>query len=125
MLWWALQDRRTLALLVLAGATLVLLVAQVVRLELPPRRRRQGVLTQRLAMRGGLGALIGFCVLPVVGAAPGFVAGIYLAERARLGRHGEAMTATRTVLRSGGWRLFTEFFAGLLIMAAWLGALSA
>ncbi|GHH79530.1 membrane protein [Streptomyces sulfonofaciens] len=125
VLWWALQDRTTLAGLVLAGATLVLLVAQAVRWQLPPRRLRQGVVTHRLAVRAGAGALIGFCVLPVIGAIPGFVAGIYLAERVRLGGHGAAAAATRAVLRAGGWSVLTELFACLLIMGAWLAALSA
>ncbi len=123
VLWWALQDRSDLAGVVLAGATVVLLAAQAVRWQLPPRRRRKnGGITHRLAVRAGAGALIGFCVLPVIGAVPGFLCGIYLAERLRLGGRGEAVTATRTAMRSGGWSVLIELFAGLLIMAAWLGA---
>jgi len=109
---------------VLAGATGVLLLAQAVRWQLPPRRRGvNSALTHWLAVRAGVGALVGFCLLPVVGAVPGFVCGIYLAERLRLGRRGEAVAATSTAMRSGGWSVLTELFACLLIMGAWLGAL--
>ena len=123
VLWWALQDRGQLAGLVLAGATVVLLVARAVRWQLPARRRGPGGMTRRLAVDAGLGALVGFCVLPVLGALPGFLCGIYLAERVRLGGHGAALAATRTALRSGGWAVLAELLAGLLIMATWLGAL--
>lgn len=122
VLWWALQSTTGIAWGVLVGATLVLLAAQAVRWQLPPRRLRQSGATRRLAACAGAGALLGFFVVPVLGAVPGFVGGIYLAERLRLGGHGEAVTATRTALRAGGWSVLTELFACLLIAGAWLGA---
>lgn len=126
VLWWALQDRGRLAGIVLAGTTGILLAAQAVRWQLPSRRRGAAGtgITRRLALRAGVGALIGFCVLPVIGAVPGFLCGIYLAERVRLGGRGEAVTATRAAMRSGGWSVLTELFACLLITGAWLGALA-
>jgi uncharacterized protein YqgC (DUF456 family) len=123
VLWWALQDRSRLAGLVLAGTTVILLAAQAVRWQLPSRHRVPGGgITRRLAVRAGVGALIGFCVLPVIGAIPGFLCGIYLAERVRLGGRGSAVTAARAAMRTGGWGVLTELFACLLIMATWLGA---
>ncbi|MEU4996833.1 DUF456 domain-containing protein [Streptomyces sp. NPDC021622] len=122
VLWWALKDASAVAWGVLVGATLVLLLAQGIRWLLPPRRFRQSGATRRTAVYAGGGALIGFCVLPVIGAIPGFIGGIYLGERLRLGGHGEAVTATRTAMRAGGWSVLTELFACLLIAGAWLGA---
>jgi hypothetical protein len=58
----------------------------------------------------------------VLGAIPGFMGGIYLAERLRLGRAGEARAALRTMMRSGGSSVLAELFACLLITGAWLGA---
>lgn len=75
-----------------------------------------------MAVYAGAGALLGFLLLPVIGAIPGFLAGIYLYERPRLGGHGRAKAAVRTVMRAGGWSVLTELFACLLIMGAWLGA---
>ncbi|MFD9910247.1 DUF456 domain-containing protein [Streptomyces sp. NPDC059063] len=121
-LWWALKDASGLAWGVLVGATLVLLLSQAVRWQLPPRRLRASGATGRLAVYAGTGALLGFCVVPVLGAAPGFVGGLYLAERLRLGGHGEAVTSVRAALRAGGWSVFVELFACLLIVGAWVGA---
>ncbi|MFB7775669.1 DUF456 domain-containing protein [Streptomyces bauhiniae] len=122
VLWWALTNPSGLAWALLVGATVVLLVAHVVRWTLPARRLRASGATPRMAVYAGVGTLVGFVLLPVVGALPGFMGGIYLGERLRLGRHGEAMAALRTAMRSGGSSVFTELFACLLIAAAWLGA---
>ncbi|MFJ4715600.1 DUF456 domain-containing protein [Streptomyces sp. NPDC088785] len=119
---WALREPDTLAWGVLVGATVVLLAAQVLRWQLPPRRLRQAGATWRLAVWAGLGALVGFCVLPVIGAIPGYVGGIYLCERRRLGSHGDAAASTRTALRAGGSSVLAELFACFLIVGAWIGA---
>ncbi|MFC0496101.1 DUF456 domain-containing protein [Streptomyces mutabilis] len=127
VLWWALKDPRPLAWAVLVGATVVLLLSLAVRWALPSswRRTRADDATRRLMQYGGAGAVPGFLLIPVIGAIPGFMGGIYLAERLRLGRHGEAMAALRTAMRSGGAGVLTEFFACLLITGAWLGAVLA
>ncbi|MEV1065072.1 DUF456 domain-containing protein [Streptomyces sp. NPDC050263] len=122
VLWWALEDPRPVAWAVLVGATVALFLSQVVRWALPPRRLRTSGATPRMAAYAGLGALLGFVLLPVVGAIPGFMGGIYLSERLRLGRHGEARAALRTAMRSGGWSVLAELFTCLLIAGAWLGA---
>jgi len=122
VLWWALKDPRPVAWWVLVGATVALLLSQVVRWALPPRRLRAGGATPRMAVYAGVGALLGFVLLPVLGAVPGFLGGVYLCERLRLGRAGEARAALRTAMRAGGWSVLTELFACLLITGAWLGA---
>jgi hypothetical protein len=75
-----------------------------------------------MAVYAGCGAFLGFLLLPVLGAIPGFMGGVYLCERLRLGRHGEARAALRTAMRSGGWSVLAELFTCLLIAGAWLGA---
>ncbi|MGW7526754.1 DUF456 domain-containing protein [Streptomyces sp. NPDC054783] len=122
VLWWALTDPQPLSWAVLVGAGAVLLLSLAVRTALPPRRLRQSGATPRMGVYAGAGAFLGFVLLPVLGAVPGFVAGIYLYERLRLGRHGEAMAALRTTMRSGGSSVLAELFACLLIAGAWLGA---
>jgi uncharacterized protein YqgC (DUF456 family) len=122
VMWWALKDPQLLAWGVLVGATVALFLSQVVRWALPPRRLRESGATPRMGVYAGVGALAGFFLIPVIGAIPGFMGGIYLCERLRLGRHGEARSALRTVMRSGGSSVLTELFTCLLIMGAWLGA---
>ncbi|WP_225825231.1 DUF456 domain-containing protein [Streptomyces naphthomycinicus] len=122
VLWWALTDPRPVAWAVLVGATGVLLLSLVVRWALPPRRLRESGATAPMAVYAGAGAFLGFVLLPVAGALPGFMAGIYLEERLRLGGHGEALAALRTAMRSGGSSVLAELFTCLLIAGAWLGA---
>ncbi|MFJ9728768.1 DUF456 domain-containing protein [Streptomyces sp. NPDC101209] len=122
ILWWALKDPRPLAWWVLVGTTVALLLSQVVRWALPPRRLRAAGATARMGVYAGAGAFLGFLLLPVLGAIPGFMGGIYLGERRRLGGHGEAMAALRTAMRSGGSSVLAELFTCLLIAGVWLGA---
>ncbi|MFD7295336.1 DUF456 domain-containing protein [Streptomyces sp. NPDC059897] len=119
---WALREPTGLAWGVLVGATVVLLASQVLRWQLPPRRLRQAGATRSLEFWAGAGAVIGFCVVPVIGAVPGFMAGIYVSERLRLGSHGDALASTRIAMRAGGSNVLVELFACLLIVGAWLGA---
>ncbi|PKW10803.1 hypothetical protein SAMN05428944_1995 [Streptomyces sp. 1222.5] len=120
VLWWALTDPRPVAWAVLVGATAVLLLSLVVRWALPPRRLRESGATPRMGVYAGAGALLGFVLLPVVGAVPGFMAGIYLHERLRLGGRAEAVAALRTTMRAGGSSVLAELFACLLTAAVWL-----
>ncbi|MFD8719856.1 DUF456 domain-containing protein [Streptomyces sp. NPDC059629] len=122
VLWWALYDPRPLAWAVLVGSTVVLLLSLVVRWALPPRRLRASGATPRMRVYAGLGALLGFVLVPVVGAIPGFMAGVYLHERLRLGRRAEATAALRTTMNAGGSSVLAELFACLLITAGWLVA---
>jgi uncharacterized protein YqgC (DUF456 family) len=122
VLWWALKDPQPVAWFVLVGATVALFLSQVVRWALPPRKLRTSGATPRMGVYAGVGAFLGFFLIPVLGAIPGFMAGIYLSERLRLGRHGEARAALRTAMRSGGSSVLAELFTCLLIMGAWLGA---
>jgi len=121
VLWWALKDPRPVAWGVLVGATVALFLSQVVRWTLPPRRLRASGATPRMGVYAGVGALLGFFLIPVLGAIPGFMGGVYLSERLRLGRHREARAALRTTMRSGGSSVLAELFTCLLIMGAWLG----
>jgi len=122
VLWWALKDPQPVAWGVLVGATVALFLSQVVRWALPPRRLRASGATPRMGAYAGAGAFLGFCLIPVLGAIPGFMGGIYLSERLRLGRHGEAVAALRTAMRMGGSSVLAELFTCLLITGAWLGA---
>ncbi|GHA20088.1 membrane protein [Streptomyces tauricus] len=122
VLWWAFEDPRPLSWGVLVGATALLLLVQVIRWWLPPRSLRASGATPRMAVYAGVGALLGFFLVPVIGAIPGCLGGIYLAERLRLGGHGDAMTSVRRVMRQGGTSVLVELFACLLIAGAWLGA---
>ncbi|MGW0609195.1 DUF456 domain-containing protein [Streptomyces sp. NPDC002788] len=122
VLWWALKDPQPVAWWVLVGATVLLLLSQAVRWALPARRLRPSGTNRRMLAYAGTGSVLGFVLVPVLGAIPGFLAGLYLFERLRLGRRTDAVTAVRTVMRSGGSSILAELFTCQLIAAAWVGA---
>lgn len=123
VLWWALHERSSAAWTLLVATTALLLVVQVVKWQLPPRRLRGVGVTSRMAAYAGAGAVLGFVLLPVVGAVPGFVGGIYLCERLRLGSDGEARTSVRAVMRAVGTSVLVELFACLLVVGGWVGTI--
>ncbi|SEG11001.1 hypothetical protein SAMN05216223_103261 [Actinacidiphila yanglinensis] len=126
VLWWATSEHTTLTWGVLAGATGLLLVAQMVVWLLPPRRIRDSGVTWRTVMTATGVAVPGFFVLPVVGAPLGFAGAVYVHERLRLGGgHRTAWTATRRVMRTVGWSVLVELMACLLVAGAWVWAVAA
>ncbi|NWF29252.1 DUF456 domain-containing protein [Streptomyces sp. PKU-EA00015] len=120
VLWWAMHEASGPAWALLVGATVVLLINQVVVWLLPPRRLKGAAITRRAALYAGVGALVGFVVVPVVGAVPGFIGGIYVCERRRLGGHGQAKASTRSAMRAAGTSMLVELFGCLLVVGAWV-----
>jgi uncharacterized protein len=122
VLLWAMLRHDALAWTTLAVATALLAAGTIAKYLLPGRRLREaGVPWSSLFLGGALG-VVGFFVIPVVGAVLGFVLGVYLAERVRVGGQG-AWTGTRRALAAVGWSMAIELTAGLLIVATWAGAL--
>jgi uncharacterized protein YqgC (DUF456 family) len=121
ILLWAAQDGSAAAWIVCALATACLVVGAVVKYAVPGRRLRAAVPTSTL-VAGGAGAVVGFFVIPVVGALVGFPVGVYLAERVRVGPDG-AWPSTREALRAVGTSILIELAAALLATAVWITGL--
>jgi uncharacterized protein YqgC (DUF456 family) len=121
ILLWAAEDGSAAAWTVFAVATACLVVGAVVKYAVPGRRLRAAVPTSTL-VAGGAGAVVGFFVIPVVGAVVGFPIGIYLAERVRVGPAG-AWPSTREALRAVGTSILIELAAALLATAVWITGL--
>jgi uncharacterized protein YqgC (DUF456 family) len=122
VLVWALAERTAAAWVVLAVATASLVTSQVVKYLVPGRRMRAAGVPWGSLAAGGALAIVGFFVVPVVGAVAGFLGGVYGAERLRLGSHAAAWPSTVHALRAAGLSMAIELGAGLLIAAAWLAA---
>lgn len=121
VLWWATSEHTSLTWGVLAGATGLLAIAQVVVLLLPARRIRDSGVTWRTMVDATAVAIVGFVLVPVLGAVLGFVGSIYLTERVRLGGgHRTAWTATRRAMRTVGGSVLVELLACLLVAGTWL-----
>lgn len=121
LLWALLGDAGGGRWLVVALATLLAGAGTLVKYLWPGRRlARTGVPAWSLAA-GGLLGIVGFFVIPVVGLPIGFVAGVLLAERARLGGFAEAWPPTRGALAAVGLSMAVEFTTALGIAVVWLG----
>ncbi|MCW6008743.1 DUF456 domain-containing protein [Micromonospora sp. CPCC 205371] len=109
---------------VLVVATLLATAGTLVKYLWPGRQlKRAGVPNTTLLAGGALG-LAGFFVIPLVGLIAGFVLGVWLAERARLGE-GKAWPSTKHALKAVGLSMLIELGAALGIAGTWLIGLAA
>lgn len=120
--WAAEVGTRTGWTVAVVGATF-LVVGTVVKYLLPGRRLKATVPTSTMVV-GAAGAIVGFFVIPVVGALVGFPIGVYVAEHRRLGA-GEAWPSTKAALKAVGASILIEFVAGLLAAAVFVAGVVA
>jgi uncharacterized protein YqgC (DUF456 family) len=115
---WAYDIGSAGAWVTFAVALLLLVVGAVVKYAVPGRRLKATVPTRTLVV-GGLCAVVGFFVIPVVGALVGFPIGIYLAERIRVGAAG-AWPSTKAALRAVGVSILIELAAAVAATVVWV-----
>jgi uncharacterized protein len=123
VLVWALGRHDAPGWAALLVATVIAAVGLVVKYLLPGRRLRASGVPLGSMLAGGALGVAGFFVVPVVGALLGFVLGVYLAERVRLGAPA-AWPSTRSALAAVGWSMAIELLAGLLVAATWVAAVA-
>jgi len=116
---WATEVGGRTAWTVAGVAVALLVVGAVVKYAVPGRRLKQSGVPTSTLLLGGAGAAVGFFVIPVVGLLVGFVAGIYLAERHRVGA-AAAGPATVGALKAVGLGILIELVAGTLAAATWV-----
>lgn len=121
--WAILVDGGWARWLVLGIATAVALAGTVVKYAWPGRNLKRAGVPNRSLIMGGLLGVVGFFVIPVVGLVIGFVLGLWLAERVRLGTAGQAWPSTKNALRAVGLSMLIELAAGLVIAVVWVTGL--
>ncbi|MGH8927764.1 MAG: DUF456 domain-containing protein [Acidimicrobiia bacterium] len=119
VLAWALVEQSTVGWIVLVVTTIIAIGGQVVKYLVPGRRLKEAGVPARTLIVGALLSVVGFFVIPVIGFVIGFVLGVYIAERFRLGSHGLAWPSTKHALKAAGLSILIELAAGLLIAAIW------
>jgi uncharacterized protein len=124
-LWAFLGDASgTVKWVVLVLATVVAVIGALIKYLWPGRRlKSSGVPTSALLAGGALG-LVGFFVIPVVGVIIGFVLGVWLVERARLGPD-QAWSSTKQAMGAAGLAMLIEFTAALGVAVVWVFGLVA
>lgn len=119
LLWWAVDLNTTTGWVVFAAAVGFLAIGTVVKYVVPGRRLKAAGVPRTTLMIGGLVGIVGFFVIPVLGLFIGFVLGVYVAERSRLGA-AAAGPATRHALKAVGLSMLIELTASLLAVATWI-----
>jgi uncharacterized protein YqgC (DUF456 family) len=124
LLWALLSDAGHLRWVILAVATVVALLGAGVKWLLPGKRLKSVGVPNTALFAGGVLGLIGFFVVPVVGVIIGFVLGVYLVERVRLGP-GRAWPSTREAITAAGLAMLIEFTTSLALAVIWVFGLVA
>ncbi len=116
---WAFLERGGVAWVVLAITTMVYAAGLVAKYAIPGRRLRNGGVAPMLLVLAVLAGVVGFFVIPVVGAPLLFVGAIYAASWVRLRGHAPAWDATKRAVAAMGLSIGIELAAGLTIMTVW------
>jgi len=124
VLVWALFASESWGRWVVLGiATLIALVGVVVQYAWPGKRLKQAGVPNRTLILGGLLAIIGFFVIPVVGLIVGFVVGVWLSEQIRLRQAGPAWQSTKHAIKAAGMYMLVEISSAIFIGATWIAGL--
>ncbi len=118
ILVWAAEVQTSTAWVVFSVAATFLVIGGIAKYVVPRGRMRDAGVPTRTMLLGAAGALVGFFVIPYVGLFVGFVGGIYLAERQRLGPE-QAWPSTTHALRAVGISILIELAAAVLAAATW------
>ena len=124
LLVWALDIGTTTGWAVFAVATVMLVVGNVVKYTVPGRRLKSSGVPSSTTWAGVALGVVGFFVVPVVGLFIGFVLGVYLAERVRVGGPA-AWPSTKEALRAVGVSILIELAAGVLATLVWVAGVAA
>jgi uncharacterized protein YqgC (DUF456 family) len=105
--------------IVLAILTLLLAAGTAAGVLLPARGSRARGASTTVLVAGALGALVGFFIVPVVGAPLGAVAGVLLVQYRRTGGWEAAWAATKGVLLGFGQTLVVQLGIGIVMIVTW------
>jgi len=118
---WAVITGGTTAWAVAIGALALVAAGQLLKYLIPGRQLKASGVPSWVLFAGAAGGIIGFFIIPVVGLIVGFIAGVFLAEAARLKTFTGAWPTTMQAMKSAGWSVLIEFGTCLLAAAVWVG----
>lgn len=121
VLVWGVAEQSAAGWAVTAACVALLAVGAVIKYAVPGRRLSVAGVPKSTLLLGAALGLLGFFVIPIVGLPVGFVAGIWIAERQRVGAD-LAGSSTKAALRAVGLSILIELTAVLLTLAVWLVA---
>lgn len=119
VLVWALVVQHGVAWLVLILASALAAAGWILQYLIPGKRLRAAGVPNRSTIIGLVVGVIGFFAIPVLGLPLGFVAGVYAAELARVGKDG-AWASTQHAVKAAVISYGIELITGLLIAGAFI-----
>lgn len=123
--FWALQRGGPGAWGVFAVLAAVGVAGIVASSVLPARRASSSGAPAWVVAAGAVGLVIGFFVVPVIGALIGFPAGVFVAELVRHRHPGPAWSATWDALKGVGLGIAIQLGAGVVMIGVWVAAVIA
>ena len=124
VLVWASGTQTPAGWVVLGIATILALSGFLLQYLVPGRRLAKAGVTTSSTVAGVALGLMGFFLIPVVGAFLGFALGVYLAERVKLGTHTAAWPSTKHALKAIALSMGIELLTGLAIATTWVIAVA-
>ena len=100
--------------------TLLTIINYVFMIRIPQREAEARGASRWSTAVGGVGALVGFFVIPVIGFVIGGVAGVYGSEYLRTKKTDQAWEATKGIIVGFGKSVAIQLMIGLTIGLIWL-----
>ena len=119
ILVWASELGERTAWVVFGVAAALILAGAVAKYVVPGRRLKETGIPSATQWTGVAFGVVGFFLVPVLGLFLGFVLGVYVAERRRLGAE-PAWPSTKAALRAVGLSILIELAAGVLAAGCWV-----
>lgn len=117
---WALDTGSTLGWWVFGVCVALYLAGVALQYAVPGRRMRAAGVRRSTLVVAVVAAIVGFFVIPVLGAVVGFVLAIYLVELGHSRDRSTAWRSTRAALKAVLLSMGIELLAALAIAAVWV-----
>jgi uncharacterized protein YqgC (DUF456 family) len=123
LLVWAIATGGAIAWGAFGVMALVIGAGQVLKYLLPHKSLTAAGVPGRSILIGGVAAIVGFFLIPVVGLIVGFIGGLYVAEHLRLRDWTLAKESTWAAMKATGFSILIELGALMAAAAVWAAAL--
>ena len=123
LLVWAIATGGQIAWGAFAIMAVVIGAGQVLKYLLPHKSLTAAGVPGRSILVGGVAAIFGFFLIPVVGLIVGFIGGLYVAEHVRLREWTLARESTWAAMKATGFSILIELGALMAAAAVWAAAL--
>lgn len=121
ILGWAIWLGETTGWVVFGIAAAFIAIGLITKYAIPGKHLKDSGMPLSTQIVGGILAIIGFFVIPVVGLFIGFPLGVFLAELRRHGGNaGEAWASTWTAMKAMGLFILIDALAATLASITWV-----